>query len=412
MNNGTVDSIILDSNTDRNEHLANMARLGIKYAAFQANGGTTANPAFDVNSIAIDRDDVTLGARETIKASEGTASNKYFTEGTKFILVEGFGTDSVKAEVYNGISELKGSAANVFIKMKGTVELNDAWTAKAANLMTYYTESPYTYAQSGQTAMKIDTIILPKEAVSWSGGSGLYYVGNPNYSMINSWGTDAWKYDLYEDGELKQVWLTNDPSVTATAAATASKPETTQLSKDTFYNLKDTGKKANDGQPIYTAGNYSAAGVWTAGTAIPASKDPTRADGKMGIHTQFTMSPEHDGASKDGVRYSAVTRDAQTATFSTFDNVADQNATLYRVAEAKVVNLNKGAVKDAGATLLTLDKNSSGEIWPGITDLATLNEAGSINPVTGRALKVAAVVDPNNPLVITTIYVCWDQSWT
>ena len=412
VNNGTVDSIILDSNTDRNEHLANMARLGIKYAAFQANGGTTANPAFDVNSIAIDRDDVTLGARETIKASEGTASNKYFTEGTKFILVEGFGTDSVKAEVYNGISELKGSAANVFIKMKGTVELNDAWTAKAANLMTYYTESPYTYAQSGQTAMKIDTIILPKEAVSWSGGSGLYYVGNPNYSMINSWGTDAWKYDLYEDGELKQVWLTNDPSVTATAAATASKPETTQLSKDTFYNLKDTGKKANDGQPIYTAGNYSAAGVWTAGTAIPASKDPTRADGKMGIHTQFTMSPEHDGASKDGVRYSAVTRDAQTATFSTFDNVADQNATLYRVAEAKVVNLNKGAVKDAGATLLTLDKNSSGEIWPGITDLATLNEAGSINPVTGRALKVAAVVDPNNPLVITTIYVCWDQSWT
>ncbi len=420
INGDTVDSIVADTNTDRNEHLANMARLGIKYAAFGTDG-TTENPAFDIREIAIDRDDVTLGARETIKASEGPASNKYFTEATKFILVEGFGTDSVKAEVYNGISELKGSAANVFIKMNGdddaagdatTIKLNGAWTARAANKMTYYTESPYTYAQSGQTAMKIDTIILPKAAVSWSGGSGLYYVGNPGYSSINSWGTDAWKYDLYEDGELKQVWLTNDPSVTATAAAEASKPETTQLSKDTFYNLKDTGKKANDGQPIYTAGNYSAAGVWTAGTAIPASKDPTRADGKMGIHTQFTMSPEHDGASKDGVRYSAVTRDAQTATFSTFDNVADQNATLYRVAEAKVVNLNKGAVKDAGATLLTLDKNSSGEIWPGITDLATLNEAGSINPVTGRALKVAAVVDPNNPLVVTTIYVCWDQNWT
>ncbi len=420
INGDTVDSIVADTNTDRNEHLANMARLGIKYAAFGTDG-TTKNPAFDIREIAIDRDDVTLGARETIKASEGPASNKYFTEATKFILVEGFGTDSVKAEVYTGISELKGNSDRVFIKMNGandaasnatTIKLNSAWDPEAANKMTYYTESPYTYAQSGQTAMKIDTIILPKAAVSWSGGSGLYYVGNPNYSMINSWGTDAWKYDLYEDGELKQVWLTNDPSVTATADAAASKPETTQLSKDTFYNLKDTGKKANDGQPIYTAGNYSAAGVWTAGTAIPASKDPTRADGKMGIHTQFTMSPEHNGTDKDGVRYSAVTRDAQTATFSTFDNVADQNATLYRVAEAKVVNLNKGAVKDAGATLLTLDKNSSGEIWPGITDLATLNEAGSINPVTGRALKVAAVVDPNNPLVVTTIYVCWDQSWT
>ena len=412
VNNGTVDSIILDSNTDRNEHLANMARLGIKYAAFQANDGTTSNPAFDVNSIAIDRDDVTLGARETIKASEGTASNKYFTEGTKFILVEGFGTDSVKAEVYNGISELKGSAANVFIKMKDTVELNDAWTAKAANLMTYYTESPYTYAQSGQTAMKIDTIILPKEAVSWSGGSGLYYVGNPNYSMINSWGTDAWKYDLYEDGELKQVWLTNDPSVTATAATAASKPETTQLSKDTFYNLKDTGKKANDGQPIYTAGNYSAAGVWTAGTAVPASKNPTRDDAYMGIHTQFTLSPEHNGTSEEGVRYSAVTRDAQTATFSTYGNgLTDTNQTLYRVAEAKVVNLNAGAVKN-GTSVTDVVKNSTGEIWPGITDLATLNEAGSINPITGRALRVAAVVDPQNPLVVTTIYVCWDQGWT
>ena len=412
VNNGTVDSIILDSNTDRNEHLANMARLGIKYAAFQANDGTTPNPAFDVNSIAIDRDDVTLGARETIKASEGTASNKYFTEGTKFILVEGFGTDSVKAEVYNGISELKGSAANVFIKMKDTVELNDAWTAKAANLMTYYTESPYTYAQSGQTAMKIDTIILPKEAVSWSGGSGLYYVGNPNYSMINSWGTDAWKYDLYEDGELKQVWLTNDPSVTATAATAASKPETTQLSKDTFYNLKDTGKKANDGQPIYTAGNYSAAGVWTAGTAVPASKNPTRDDAYMGIHTQFTLSPEHNGTSEEGVRYSAVTRDAQTATFSTYGNgLTDTNQTLYRVAEAKVVNLNAGAVKN-GTSVTDVVKNSTGEIWPGITDLATLNEAGSINPITGRALRVAAVVDPQNPLVVTTIYVCWDQGWT
>ena len=428
VNSGVVDSIILDSNTDRNEHLANMARLGIKYAGYQANNGTTANPAFDIREIDITREDVILGARETINSRDRAAagsdatlttqannSNKYFTEATKFILVEGFGTDSVKAKVYNGISELRGNAAHVFIKMNGandaasnatTIKLNGAWTARAANLMTYYTESPYTYAQSGDTAMKIDTIILPKEAVSWSGGSGLYYVGNPNYSMINSWGTDAWKYDLYEDGELKQVWLTNDPSVTAGTAAATNKPETTQLTKDTFLNLKDTGEVANDGEPIYTAGNYSASGVWTAGTYVAVNNNPTN----VNASNQFTMS---SGNTISGVRYSAVTRDAQTATFVTYvDGTGDTaiNAKLFRVADAKVVNLNEGAKANTGADITNALRNESGEIWPGITDLATLNEAGSISPVTGRILKVAAVVDPANPLVVTTIYVCWDQA--
>ena len=81
------------------------------------------------------------------------------------------------------------------------------------------------------------------------------------------------------------------------------------------------------------------------------------------------------------------------------------------MADAKVVNLNKGA-KASGTSLGDTQKSASGEIWPGITDLATLNEAGSISPVTGRALKVAAVVDPSNPLVVTCIYVCYDQSWS
>ena len=422
VNNGTVDSIILDSNTDRNEHLANMARLGIKYAGYLASDGTTANPAFNTREIVIDNDDVTLGARETINLSDkvnGRAqntvpnSNKYFTEATKFILVEGFGTDSVKAEVYTGISELKGSAARVFIKMNGandgagdptTIELNNAWTAKAANLMTYYTESPYTYAQSGQTAMKIDTIILPKEAVSWSGGSGLYYVGNPAYSSINSWGTDAWKYDLYEDGELKQVWLTNEPGVTTTNKTGGAADSDLRLLKDTFYNLKDTGLKANDGQPIYTAGNYNGAGVWTAGVGITSSITPASVNGYTNQHTMAS------GILEDSVIYSAVTRDAQTATFTQCTTIGNEapNAKLYRVADAKVVNLNKDA--KASGSLTDADKSSSGEIWPGITDLQTLNEAGSIDPVTGRMLKVAAVVDPQNPLVITTIYVCWDQT--
>ncbi len=444
VNGGIVDSVIYDSSNNRNEYLANMARLGVKYAAYKTDG-LTANPAFDTREIVITSDDVTLGARETINYSDranGVAhtsvtesSDKYFTEATKFILVEGFGTDSVKAEVYTGISELKGNSDRVFIKMNGgnsgdnttrsagtNIELNSAWTAVPANLMTYYTESPYTYAQSGQTAMKIDTIILPKAAVSWSGGSGLYYVGNPGYSSINSWGIDAWKYDLYEDGELKQVWLTNDPTqATGTTGLSNGLDDyaNKRLVKDTFYNLKDTGLKANDGQPIYTAGNYNAGGVWTAGTGIRSTVNPHRVSlanqFTMGTDTIHTVDDDNNAytAIGDSVIYSAVTRDAQTATFTEQRSIgqANVNAKLYRVADAKVVNLNKGAKSDdVTGVVANPTKNVSGEIWPGITDLATLNEAGSISPVTGRQLKVAAVVDPQNPLVVTCIYVCWDQS--
>ena len=440
VNGGIVDSVIYDSSNNRNEYLANMARLGVKYAAYKTDG-LTANPAFNTREIVITSDDVTLGARETINYSDranGVAhtsvtesSDKYFTEATKFILVEGFGTDSVKAEVYTGISELKGNSDRVFIKMNGandaankatTIKLNGAWTARAANLMTYYTESPYTYAQSGDTAMKIDTIILPKEAVSWSGGSGLYYVGNPGYSSINSWGIDAWKYDLYEDGELKQVWLTNDPTQATGTTGLSNGLDNyanKRLVKDTFYNLKDTGLKASDGQPIYTAGNYNAGGVWTAGTGIRSTVNPHR----VSLANQFTMGTDtihtvdDDNTSYtaigDSVIYSAVTRDAQTATFTEQRSIgqANVNAKLYRVADAKVVNLNKGAKSDdVTGVVANPTKNVSGEIWPGITDLATLNEAGSISPVTGRQLKVAAVVDPQSPLVVTCIYVCWDQS--
>ena len=250
--------------------------------------------------------------------------------------------------------------------------------------MTYYTESPYTYAQSGDTAMKIDTIILPKSAVSWSGGSGLYYVGNPSASMINSWGTDAWKYDLYEDGELKQVWLTNDPSQATFTAGSDGSDNDYNLCKDTFYNLKDTGKKANDGQPIYTAGNYAANGTWTAGTYLTNNN---------------TGDLLPDGAKVTyltGATYSAITRDAQTATF---DATAKK---LLNVASAKVVNLN------AEANCFT--KPDSGYIWPGITDLATLNEASSLNNVTTQLdVKVSCVLSDDN-LTVQTIYVCWDQT--
>ena len=390
----TADAIANDPNKNRNEYLNNMNRLGIHNGAYQGDANGTAETAFNAD-IQITGTDVTLGAKQTT----GT-SNKYFTEATKFILVSGYGTDSVKAEVYNGISELKGSSSQVVLNMDGTaaptgdVKIAHITDNTAVNAMTYYTESPYTYAQSGATAMKIDTIILPKEAVSWSGGSGLYYVGDPNYTSINSWGTDAWKYNLYQDGELEQVWLTNDPNDATPSTAT------TQLTNDVFLNLKDTGKTANDGEKIYTAGIYNPNGSWEAGVYFDnATPVDNTGSGDVAVYNQTTWRPQLGYMA--GVTYSAVTRDAQTATFSG-DSATGGHPILERVAEAKVVNLN--------AQENCIKTPASGYIWPGITDLQTLNQAGSIDPVTGRALKVSAVVDPSNPLVVTCIYVCYDQT--
>ena len=392
----TADAISNDPNRNRNEYLNNMNRLGIHNGAYQGDATGTNETAFNAD-IAITNRSTTLGAQVTVANGD-----KYFTEATKFILVSGYGTDSVKAEVYNGISELKGAAAQVTLNMDGKVDNTTAGAPATGNVrlphiventvmnaMTYYTESPYTYAQSGDTSMKIDTIILPKAAVSWSGGSGLYYVGDPNYTSINSWGTDSWKYNLYLDGELQQVWLTNDPN-----DATGSRA-TTRLTKDSFLNLKDTGKKANDGEPIYTAGMYDLNGSWTAGKYFDNTTPVANGAGTTPVYNTTTFLPNLGYVMEN--TYSAVTRDAQTATFSGDGT----NNILLRVAEAKVVNLN--------AQENCIKTPASGYIWPGITDLQTLNQAGSIDPVTGRALKVAAVIDPSNPLIVTCIYVCYEQ---
>ena len=403
-----ADGIANDPYANRNEYLNNMARMGIHNGAYQSDRAGNDESAFNAD-IQITNTDVTLGAKQTT-----ASSNKYFTEATKFILVSGYGTDSVKAEVFTGISELKGSASQVVLNMDGAVgtdvSIGHIANATVVNAMTYFTESPYTYAQSGATAMKIDTIVLPKAAVSWSGGSGLYYVGDPNYTSINSWGIDAWKYNLYRDGELEQIWLTNDPS-NGTAPTNYGTPATADatynLVNDVFLNLKDTGEKANDGQPIYTAGQYDNNGAWHPGVYF----DNENGYGLQGT-TGVTTAAVYNATSKRPqlgymaqVSYSATTRDAQTAIFGgsdgTIGSPMDATDILERVAGAKVVNLN--------AENNCVRRPSSGYIWPGITDLATLNQAGSIDPVTGRPLKVSAVVDPSNPLIVTCIYVCYEQ---
>lgn len=74
-----------------------------------------------------------------------------------------------------------------------------------------------------------------------------------------------------------------------------------------------------------------------------------------------------------------------------------------------MVNLNKDASK-VTTDYLTGNTETSGEMWPGITDLDTLNEASSLlNEDTPSTVKVSVVLSDNN-LNAEIIYVCYDQT--
>ena len=103
--------------------------------------------------------------------------------------------------------------------------------------------------------------------------------------------------------------------------------------------------------------------------------------------------------------YEAATYASQTAIIGTPPNgamntQAGGDSAIFNVAGAKVVNLNAAN-----------SPTPKGLIWPGITDLGTLNDASSTAVVyqTNRP-KVSVQVDPTNNLQVTVIYVCWDQN--
>ena len=80
---------------------------------------------------------------------------------------------------------------------------------------------------------------------------------------------------------------------------------------------------------------------------------------------------------------------------------------LLRVMEANVTNLNAADSPKIPTGVANVD--ASGYLWPDITDVASLNAAASIEPVTGMKVRVAI---EREGLKVTQVYVCWDQNQT
>ncbi len=371
------------------------------------------------NAVTVTSTDARLGTKNLAVAA-GTAVNAattYFTNDTKFIVVDGAGTDTQKIEVYNGMTEFLKGGSRVTINGENTLvnatAYLDAESAPATgsdfNEQMYYTQSPLTYASVQGNPMKVDTIVLPKQAITWTGVSGLYYVGNPAQdSEIKSgkWadGTDRvfHLYTMYLDGEAQQVWLTNAPGGSTPANPATPFPGNHALVKDTFYKLYDTGLKTPMGNTVYVANNGTTTTATTAAglaQSLNGSQRPDLANGAEPIIGNGDISK---------VYYEAATYSSQTAIIGTpatgvMNTQAGGNSAIFNVAGAKVVNLNAANSPASGG--------SRGYVWPGITDLGTLNDASSTAVVyqTNRP-KVSVQVDPTNNLQVTVIYVCWDQN--
>ena len=435
ISNGVASPFYTNGTVNTADYHINMARLGIQNGALSTK--------FD-KAIFIGKDQITLGVVETEAegvdgTGAGAGSDLFFNEETKFILVDGYGTANIVHEVYDGISELKGDANYVTIDFNATRAraVAGAALAKVAlitgdtttytvmggeagavtadsrismsadwNAMTYYTDSAFTYDQTGDTARKVNTIILPKQAVYWdTTTSTSYYMGNPQPTLVSSHeGTPIYQYTVYNKGVAQKVWLTNAPGDdlddTTTAVTTA---RTAPVKNDTFLTLGNEVGKTDSGEPYYTA-TFDAVADSNIFVNATTTKDNTRLSGKVAVVT--TATPFAKGAISSVLTYSATTREAQAGTFTlSAKEGGGTESALLRVMEANVTNLNAADSPKIGAGATA----ANGYVWPDITDVASLNAAASINPVTNMSVRVAIERDG---LKVTQVYVCWDQNLT
>ena len=382
---------------------------GGKYAGFAVNGSGVLNTDIDntsaanlatpmqTGSAAIFPANITLNSRDAaigaklISSTAGAGTESlYVTEATKFILVSGTGTDTQKVAVYNGISELLGSNRQVTFDFTTAVETSGAVTPGVPAYLWYngstdvyadmavWSQSDFIYAQDNTgTAKQANVIFLPAEAVVGV-GSQMHYVGNNTGLLTNAYGRDATKFAMYVDGERGEYWVAGlVGSADTDYAGRDAQTVANAANSDSFWTLTDTGLKANDGQPIYAVdlmSNLAAGNPYNATTG------------------------RSEAGYIDEMNYTATTKDSQTATIGGVAPIAALNP-LYKVTGAKVVNLNKDNKTSATSC-----------VWPGITDLTTLNEASSLNNINTQVpVKVSCLVSDDG-LTVTTIYVCWDQT--
>ncbi len=257
---------------------------------------------------------------DTKNVPTDTAVSRLITNETKFIVVTGSGTADLKVDIYTGISE--------FLNGSTSVNINNNATGTTVDSTFYLTRADrYNNMDTTQNEI-IDTVILSDTQISGRSTSSLYF-SNSAVQTGTKLNGEYDQYVLYNDGVKGYYFIESVDGNTTSGTTNAP-------AADRFYTLRQT--RTVNGQPVY------AAQVVAAGTGGVAG------DGVRTDSGNFCWA----NAGAADVLYSYVaTSNLSTAYFGGTDAPDgttgihySTNGTVYRVDNAKVVDLTNGTSTD------------------------------------------------------------------
>ena len=298
------------------------------------NGGKT---TINANSVALTAHPVT---------DEG---NLFLTNRTKFVIVDGAGTETQKVDIYNGIAELLGNNLSVTIDAVTGLTATTAGNFLDSRLpevgtnpyeMVYYSTEEDPYSQNYyQMDKHIDTVFIPRVLVKWTanpGSGNLYFVGDETHGLIDA-GTDATQFTFHQGTESRTLWIAGQLGGTNDRAVLNANVVGNAANRDTFYWLFDTGAKAKDGEPIYTINTTTQTPANAGSGLIGYYYDGSDVDNATAGNRTAASKTAITLGDSTGTTYLATTRNSQVA----YIGGRAANTDLYNVQNATILNLNR-----------------------------------------------------------------------
>ena len=180
------------------------------------------------------------------------------TEDTKFILVSGTGTSTLKVDIRNGISGLLGAYDSVNIDVKRFD--NDGIQMADYNAYFQVFDETYNNIYTNNSALDysddnyiVKTVILPLEIVTWTSSNNLYFTNKLKetdtiLAGYHGEATDVRQFELWQNGVKGYYFIDLTKS---TSVFEYNKPVTDDNKIGMFYALSKVDE--SNGTPIYKA---------------------------------------------------------------------------------------------------------------------------------------------------------------
>lgn len=171
------------------------------------------------------------------------------TPNTRFIVVDGTGSATLNVQIFDGISAFLNGADSVKIDTR-IYDANRTYTGEDYNLYYRYIDDTFnnvdTNPDDGSDNHMVRTLILPKDAVTWSNMNTLYFTTGTRATgtlLANTSAADGiFQYVLYQNGVRGTYFVDTKLGDT---------PITDDVDVGDFFNLIED-RKIN-GVPVYRA---------------------------------------------------------------------------------------------------------------------------------------------------------------